>query len=236
MPLSRAIDQETAILLALFPLITLGLVNGLYFPQLAISNHGLYWALDVLQFVVVPALAYRLLLKYGVQPKDYGLRGLAVVGSRNFAIGSSWPDRIGLIVFVSFIYWLTFEVAKALLYPFFWEGISPVTFSEALPEGEFWHWLLIVYAALTAGLIEEPVFRSLPWLYCSRRFRSPQRPYVLISSLLFGLVHWEQGTLVIIAAGFLGYVAALLYISIRNVWPFVIAHFLTDMWCFRELL
>jgi membrane protease YdiL (CAAX protease family) len=225
MLITRKIDQESLILLALFPHIATGLLNGLYYPGLITLNPGLYWLADVFHFVAVPALCCLFLSRHGVRPRDYGFRSMAT--------GSSWAENCGLILFVTFIFWLGFDPISNVLYRIFWESAAPIPFSQVLPEAQPWRWLVIFYAALTAGLIEEAVFRSLPWLYCSRRFRAPELPYVLISSSLFGLVHWEQGIHLILAAGFLGILSSLLYITIRNIWPFVIAHFVTDMWSFH---
>jgi membrane protease YdiL (CAAX protease family) len=219
------IGQETAILLALFPPIAIALVNGFYLPGLT-SNPVLFWTADACQFVLIPALCFRFLMRQGITPRDYGFRSLNGDGST--------LENIGLIAFVSFLFWLAFDPIHSILSHFFWQSASPPPISQAMPKLLPWRALLIFYCALTAGLIEEPVFRSLPWLYLKKRLHSPEWPYVLTTSVLFGSVHWEQGTAVALATGFLGFIAALLYISIRNIWPFVIAHFLVDLWEFHD--
>jgi uncharacterized protein len=228
MQTSRSLQQQDVILLALFPFIALGLANGLYFTTLAVSNPLLYWIADGFQFVAVPALSFWFLIKHGVLPVDYGFHGPIP--------GSSLAENFGLVLFITFLYWLSFDPINSILYRVFWDSASAIPFSPALPEAKAWRILLIVYASLTAALIEESVFRALPWLYFEKRLRSPELPYVLTTSLLFGLVHWEQGIHTIVAAGILGIVAALLYVGIRNIWPFIIAHFITDMWSFKSLL
>src|SRR5688500_4342333 len=157
MPITRKIDQESVILLALFPLIAVAILNGLYFPALIKLNPGWYWLADVFQFVMLPALCCWFLSRHGVRPKDYGFRSLTT--------GSTWGESCGLILFITFVFWLSFDPVSNILYRIFWESATPIPFSQALPEAELWRWLVIVYASLTAGLIEEPLYRSLPWLY-----------------------------------------------------------------------
>jgi membrane protease YdiL (CAAX protease family) len=214
------------VLLAIFPSIALGLLNGLYLPALAQSTPILYWLADGFQFALVPAAAFWLLTVVGgLRPKDYGFG----------PIDSSFLQALGLIVFVTLLYWLAYEPVRAIAHYFFWFTEASIPFAEALPATQPWRWLLVLYACLTAAFVEEPVFRSLPWHYFSEYCSSPQVPYVLWTSSLFAAIHWEQGIPGLIAAGALGVVAAVTYTKVLNVWPFVAAHFVTDAWNFPWL-
>lgn len=217
---------RSPVLLAILPTIALGLLNGLYLPPLAQASPILYWLADALQFVAVPAASFWFLtVVAGLRPKDYGFG----------PIDSSLLEALGLIAFVTILYWLAYEPVRAIAHEFFWFTEAPIPFADALPAGQPWRWLLVFYSCLTAALVEEPVFRSLPWLYFSAHSSSPQVPYVLWTSSLFAAIHWEQGIPGLIASGTLGVVAAVMYTKILNVWPFIAAHFLVDAWNFPRL-
>jgi membrane protease YdiL (CAAX protease family) len=52
---------------------------------------------------------------------------------------------------------------------------------------------------------------------------------VVATSIVFALVHWENGGPGLLAAGAYGFGAALLYLKLRNLWPLVVAHVVTDV-------
>jgi hypothetical protein len=211
--------RESTILLAIFPIIAIGILNGLYLPVLALSNRVAYWFADAAAWVVLPAACtVFLVIALRLRPADFGFRSL------------SFTDLIGLCTLVTFAYWVAYEPVKDVAHRFFWQTAESNSFVHALPESQPWRWLLVFYASLTAALVEEPVFRSLPWLYFSSSLANPEFPFVASTAILFAAVHWEQGIPGLIAAGSLGVVAAMLYTKIRNVWPFVVAHFIAGVW------
>jgi hypothetical protein len=60
----------------------------------------------------------------------------------------------------------------------------------------------------------------------------PARVYPALSAAAFALIHWESGSREVIATFLLGVVLAALYLRIRNLWPFVAGHAITDMLTF----
>lgn len=214
--------------MALLPSVGLGLLNGLYGPPLARTYPTWYWLSDALQFLVVPVcIAVALFKVDGLRPADYGFRRF---GSND----GHWRflKTAGL---VTFLYWLSYEPVKYLAQTYFGQLAGNALFVDALPETQPLHFIFVFYACATAALVEEPVFRSIPWLYFLKEYSSPVTPYVLTTSTLFAAIHWEQGVPGMLAAGTLGVVAAVLYTRIQNVWPFVVAHFVSGIWSYRWL-
>jgi membrane protease YdiL (CAAX protease family) len=229
-PVSGAANPQPELLLAaILPSIALGLLNALYLPALARTSPPLYWTADVFQFVVVPAAAFWLLtVRGGLHPREFGF-------GRMSADGASPARVLAIVLLVTALYWLSYEPAKAIARALFPTPEASVPFVDVLPHSQPWRWLTVLYASATAAVVEEAVFRSVPWLYFSTRLRAPVVPYVLSTALLFALIHSEQGLPAVIAAGVLGVVAATLYTRIRNVWPFVIAHFMVGVWSYPWL-
>lgn len=220
--------RQPLLLAAILPSIALGLLNGLYLPALAGVRPALYWSADVLQFVVVPAVAFGLLTRRGgFHPRELGFNRINPHGS--------WARTIGIVVLVTVSYWVAYEPVLALARSFFASTEASVPFVDVLPQSQPWRWLAVLYASGSAALVEETVFRSIPWRYFSSRLRSPRIPYILVTSFLFAAIHSEQGLPAVIAAGSLGIVAAVLYTRIQNVWPFVVAHFMAGVWTYPWL-
>ncbi|MDN3654173.1 type II CAAX endopeptidase family protein [Ferruginibacter paludis] len=91
------------------------------------------------------------------------------------------------------------------------------------------HFLLAVFTALTAGIVEEVIFRG----YIQPRLESiltNLSASIIISSLLFGLLHYKYGTVInVIGPFFIGLIFALYYSKYRNIKMIIICHFVWDM-------
>lgn len=101
-------------------------------------------------------------------------------------------------------------------------------------------WLKVFFFALSAGIVEELYFRG--WL---RRLFSQgylgAGLFVLISSALFALIHWGNGTVDYgfnfkhLAVTFCwGLGSALAYLKINNLWFLIVAHALLDVSVFAS--
>ena len=214
------------ILLAILPSVAIGLLNGLYPDELPRDHPGWYWMADITQFILVPAIAVVVLHFFsGCRPREYGFQPILRDNKVHLAVG--------LILFVTFIYWLAYEPVKAVAYRFFWSTASSPVFDAALPTGQPLRILTLLYICITAAVVEEPVFRSLPWLYFSSTMKFPTIPYLLTTTLLFSAIHWEHGVPNLVANATLGLAAGALYTRVQNVWPFIWAHFLTGAWSYR---
>lgn len=228
MKLIRANPNPHLIGLALIPSVLLAFTNGWYGPYLNGKSPGLFWAADAIQFLVVPVATMAFLTRYArVRPRDYGFRPPEK--------HESFFEFVGITLFVTAIYWLLDGPCEKLILAVFGRTEAGALFVVAVPQTQPWHFLFVLYASVTAGLLEEPIYRSLPWLYLSRIGRAPVTIYCIGTSLMFGLVHWEQGLGPAIAAGVVGLGAAALYPKIGNIWPFVIAHIASGFWNYQWL-
>lgn len=88
---------------------------------------------------------------------------------------------------------------------------------------------LIFLTAGTAGVVEELTFRGYILPRLERIFNNPLIA-ILLSSLLFGLLHFSFGTVIQVAGPFfIGAVFALYYYKFRNIKILIICHFLWDV-------
>jgi len=220
----RGIDKRSLVALAILPSLALGLLNDLYLESLYQHNVAWFWAADFTQFVIVPALMAFFLLKAGsITPRDYGFRP--------FAPGMRIVDVAGLCLLTCAVFWLSYEPVKHIAYSLFRSHPETFGYDSVIPQPLLLKIPVVLYFSLTAAFVEEAVFRGLPWLYFSQ-FNSGRRRaavYVVSTALLFSAIHSEQGLPGMLAAFTLGVAAAMMYAKIQNLWPFVAAHFVTDL-------
>ena len=88
---------------------------------------------------------------------------------------------------------------------------------------------LLVFTAITAGFIEELIVRGYLQTRLTIIFKSPLLA-IIISSLLFGILHYKYGTLHnVIIPVFIGLIFAYHYWKYRNIKILIICHCLVDL-------
>ncbi len=88
---------------------------------------------------------------------------------------------------------------------------------------------LLVFTALTAGIVEELIFRGYMLPRLVKIFKSPFLG-IAVSSILFGLLHYKYGTIFNVAGPiFIGAVFATYYWKYRNIKVLIFCHFLWDL-------
>ncbi len=214
--------REKAALVAAWPVILLGLVNGTY-KEALYSNPALYWVVDLTQWIALPVGCLALLYSRArVGPSDYGLS----LPGRSYPVWELAGAALLAMLLLGAAYWGLI----AVLWRF--PGFEAPTFTHhsVIPDGPE-KIVVVAYLALAAGVVEEIFFRGLPWFGLriianrnSRRF-----VYIIGTSILFGLIHWENGTPEILATFVYGVIAAFLYLKLLNLWPLIGAHVLLDI-------
>lgn len=87
---------------------------------------------------------------------------------------------------------------------------------------------LLLFTALTAGVTEELIFRGYLMPRLELLFKKPIYS-IIISSLLFGLIHYGYGTVInVVGPIIIGIIFALHYYKFRNIKILIICHFLWD--------
>ncbi len=204
----------------------LGLANGLYNPTLHKSNLIAFWAIDFIQYWALPiAVLLTLYLKYDVKPKDYGL----ISPSRNYPLWEMGGASL-IIAVMLVVAWYLLWIPGRILF-----GVDDFLFSFDLviPDGIL-RIPIILYLSISAGVIEEITFRGLTWTAFLRfelgKYRS--YAYLIVSSLLFASVHWEQGLASVFGSFSFGLAAAAFYLKLKNLWPVIGAHTLANLYFF----
>ncbi len=215
--------QHIAIVAVLLPTILLAEVNGIYFAFLSDIGLLAFWSVDVVQWVLLPALFLWLLARRGdIRPAQYGLE---------------WPvTRPRALVLGTLAVLVTSGPAFFLTHDLIWEwqgqptGLFdyPGMFPDGLAGTIIW-----IYSSLTAGIVESIFYIGLPWLlFASLRPDGSRLVLVLALSAVFASVHWEQGSAALIGAFCSQAVAWFWYFRLRSLWPLVGAHVIIDLIAF----
>jgi membrane protease YdiL (CAAX protease family) len=203
-------------LVGIVPFTFNGLVNSI-----VADNALLYWGFEMLTWVVIPSvIAWLVARTPGLHFADLGFHG-SIRGQRN----------IGLLLAACMLFAPLCYLVYSKSYDFF-SGIFPpqgfFQYESVVPESGMLYLVVIVYFALSAGVVEEFLFRGLLFRAFSG-FRHSLALFLVLSPLLFSLVHWEDGIANLVSTWIVGLFMALAYLGFRNLWPLVIGHIFTDL-------
>lgn len=89
--------------------------------------------------------------------------------------------------------------------------------------------LLLFFTALTAGVVEELIFRGYLQPRLTKIFKNPHVA-IFISCSLFALMHYKYGTVInVVGPFFIGLVFAYFYWKYQNIKILIFCHFLWDL-------
>ena len=221
--MATTIARRQALLTAIFPVAALSLLNGFYKLPLHRIGPAWYWLADAFQFVLVPILcAWFVLRPAGIDGRALGLQ------RERYALHASWGAALFAAFAVVLVTWPVCRIASG----YGWQYADELP--QVLPAAWAPRLLVAFYMAVTAALVEEVAFRALPWLYVREvlapRWRKPV--YLVGSTFLFAMIHAEQGPAGVLAAGWFGWLAAVIYLRYGTLWPALLAHFTLDFLIF----
>jgi len=194
-------------------------VNGYVNSHIAGTNPA-YWVFETFCWLVLPLVIFVILVRYaGLRMVDLGLHDK--LGGRS---------ALGFLIFVSLLLCPVGHLIYSGSFNYF-TSILPHTaifqYQDVLPPPGPSRTAVAIYFALTAGIVEELYFRGLIFRACAG-MRYPIPAYLLISPLLFALIHWETGPANTAAAYVVGLFSAAVFVALRNLWPLMITHAYTD--------
>ena len=212
MPTAAAAGSTRRLLLLVLPLLIWQLINGVVSCTLWAMGPTVWLGADVLGFVILPVGMLLLGWRRGwITPASLGLRW----------DGFRAADPLLLLAFVAIVDRLYKGWAWQLGLP----SARLVADCNPFPDAPL---ALLLYGAISAGVIEELVYRGLFWRLCSR-FSRPDLLYLGLGPLLFALVHWEQGLPGLLRSWLFGLLFAALYRWRAQLWPLILAHILIDI-------
>lgn len=202
--------------IGIFPFLVNGPINARLAPQPL-----WYWGFELAIWIAVPLWVLSATLRLpGCRFADLGFhtvlprfRGLPAVAAAS-------------LIFAPICYFL-YDTAVDIFESAF-PGGGFFGYESVIPETGLPRYAVIAYLASSAGFVEEFLYRGL--LYRAMlEFHRPEVLFVIVSPLLFSLVHWESGAANLFATWVFGLFMAGAYLALRNLWPLIAGHVLTDL-------
>jgi len=201
---------------AILSLLTLPyFLNDFYMIRSESLSAAEFWTLDVLVYSLFPLCCLIFVTKRGLL--DLSEIGFPIRFSDNKLMSGA---IFGLTYFLIMLFALD-PLLAALFPPWLFSGY-------AFPSHEPQRALLILYAALSAGILEEIIFRGAA-ITILERFIPSKWAVIFCSSLLFGCIHWSSGWGAIIGTFLFGFPASIYFLKYRELAVPITAHILVDL-------
>ena len=241
------VRQSGRLLLGLLlPYYVLAIVDGFFLPGLAL-NTSAFVGYDLVKFIVLPGAMLWFLhrrLQLGFNELCLSGRGSSYRGGE-LAVLTFWWAGFLYVVFllgeplVMIPLGLLLALPHALLTLVIdlpepdLQFAAHFGYNMALPDNAILHALVALFFSATAGVIEELLFRGLFRQMVSALLGpNAVKTYIFGSALIFGLAHWEQGSVGLYRATAFGLAAAILYLKLGDLRPLILAHALIDLYIF----
>jgi len=199
------------------------LING-YINSVIYSYPFWYWSFELLSWVILPATVMTVAIRFGgLRAADIGL-SLNVRGRRAVVL------LLLICVVIGPVELYLYESAHTYFKHLF-PGKAFFEYESLVPASGIARFLVSLYFSLSAGIVEELYFRGLMFK-AAGYFAQPVPVYLIVSPLLFALIHWEGGLANVAATLVFGIATAAVFVAIRNLWPLIIGHIYTDYFWF----
>lgn len=221
-------DNKRRNLILCFLIILIPLeLNGFYNPYLA-KSPNVYWFCDIFSWIFLPTIVFAIMIHgHLVNFKELGLQ-------ESKPTFQYYLTSLFFIIVMTFLLYNGYVAAKAIAYQAWPHNYWEVSFSYVgiAAQSPGLKKLMILYFAFTAGVVEEIYFRGILRTFFSESILG-KISFVLVSSLLFSSVHWEQGVRGLFATFVFGILAATYYVCRKDLWPLIGGHAMT--WLILEL-
>ena len=199
------------------------LVNGWVNAHIA-ARPLWYWAFEILTWLVIPLAAF------AIARRDGGPT-LSALGYSDCVGGQRNLDTLLVLCLLAAacapaLYSLCEWLGRALF-----GAHALFSYAEVIPAHGVLRVLVVLWFGLSAGFVEETLYRAYAW-HLASHCRHPRLIYLVLGPFLFALAHWEGGAANLVASWLYGLVAALAYLGLRNLWPLVVGHCTTDFLAF----
>ena len=200
-------------------------VNG-YINSKIYESFTLYWSFELLTWIIIPLGVVFLTTKtVGFEFRQLGFH-TSICGYQNSA-----ALVLACVLSGPICYWIYVKTVNAVVTLDLPGGIF--AYETIVPDSTILKYLVVVYFALSAGLVEEFLMRGMLF----RAFRDVPHSsimFLVISPVIFSLVHWEGGLGAIISTYIFGIFMAVAFLLLRNIWPLIVGHVYTNILWFSQ--
>jgi membrane protease YdiL (CAAX protease family) len=129
-----------------------------------------------------------------------------------------------------------FIVVEGAVWPAMWGlGLDDNHCPNPFPSDPLLRWIGIIYASLSASILEELVFRGAVISLLERRIGS-RTAILWLACLIFAGIHWCNGLGAVLLTFIWAIVPTIWFQQRREIWSLVVCHSLYDLVIFSEWL
>ncbi|EOQ88551.1 CAAX protease self-immunity [Leptospira yanagawae serovar Saopaulo str. Sao Paulo = ATCC 700523] len=219
-------ETKSSILFYFFIFWTFCFLNGFFNPYLS-KNLFFFSIMEIVFWILLPIFTVTYFIFY---LKVFSFSDLGF-HSKLFKKESYYFVIIFSLIFSFFVqkfYFITHSILSKFFTTNYFHNFE---FQSTIPNNFETGILLTIYYSFTAGIVEEIYYRGI----LAQLFQIDNKfniNYILISSILFSVNHWEGGIINIIDTFLYGLLFSIFYNKIKNIWPLIIAHIITAIIAF----
>lgn len=205
--------------------------NGWYNPLLA-SHPPVFWAVDVAGWILLPGSVFYVCFVQGwadLRRLGFSLPPWTLARFIRFTLVCAVSTLVLHYTVEGMDAWGQYLLASGLLPRDY--GATGFGYQQIIPAEGGGRYLALGYLALSAGVVEEILYRGLLRQFFGNTPADLVR-YVLISSLIFSVVHWEGGVTALATAFAAGVVQSVLFLRLGSLHPLIAAHVAVDVFAF----
>ena len=202
-------------------------VNGFYNEFIYTTSPTTFWLVDIITKLLIPIALMALVTLGGQIP-------LSDIGIRFRDENISGFAMLLLIALVTVVLWSVYSFSVGTWYKYFGGSRPNWHYGIPLSDSGSFRPAASMYMALTASIGEEIFFKGLLFCLLLRIGITSAHwiTFAIPSSILFAMVHWENGAAELAGTFMYQYIGCLLYLSIRNLIPFISEHLIVDIYHF----
>lgn len=197
------------------------LLNGFYNRPIA-STPLLYWTVEGATWLLIPLLLWRYIISRNIRATDLWIKAQRPPMAFARRMGTAIIAGIALAVVYTQV-----RHATASLIPenYLHRGFD---YSKLIPDDSIGRFLILLYFSVTAGVVEELYFRGILRRICEDA-RLGKLTFILLSSFLFSIIHWEGGIHSLCATAAVGVLIAIWFLYSNDLVGPMIAHTVSDL-------
>ncbi len=199
-------------------------LNGFY-NQYLFFYPRLYWLVEIISWIILPIG----ILMWGIHRRLFTFSDIGF--HTRIANQKNIPVFILCLLFIPVITLTFYSVLgvigrslSAINY-----GAQAFSYNLIVPKHGFNRFVVLVYMAVSAGVVEEIYYRGIFRKIFSHGWIN-NCGYVLLSSIVFSSIHWEGGIIKLLITFCDGILLAIIYLLTGNLWPLILGHFLIDLY------
>jgi len=187
-------------------------LNDIYLIVVNSSQLGLLWTLDVIFYFLIPTATLVWLFKTGrISLQELGLDKRPKL----FSV------MCGLVLCI--VLYVTLEIFFSSSFENLTLALGHLSTGYNFPETQPMRGILVVYASITSGVLEEIIFRGVITTRLQKYIHS-RSWVVMLSCLIFAGIHWSEGPAQLIKTFVWALLPTIWFLKRKDLWGLILCH------------